>query len=910
MPTTPENLQQFVNYCQQYIIGDEKGQAQIFLDRFFQAFEYEGALQAGATFEQRIAKAGKSGNMGFADLLWKNRVLIEMKKRGSNLQDRDYRTQAERYYIRIKKSDRPRYVILCNFDEFHIYDFDNQPDDPVDIIALEDLPKRIPAFSFLEAKNLRPQFKNNQVEITEKAARRLGDVLHSLLERGEKNNFRKYTPLQAQHFVLQCVLAMYAEDIGLLPPAMFTRCLQDCIENQGNSYDILGGLFQAMNQTGVVPDGRYEGVQYFNGGLFDEIHPIQLEYGELSLLLACAGQDWSKVRPSIFGNLFEGALNYTDKTKDKSKQQRHAHGIHFTSEADIRSIVLPTIREYWSDRISEANTLKELQLLYHELINYKILDPACGSGNFLYVAYQELKYIETILLEKIANFEDISVYTQKVSPQQFYGMDINAFAVELAKVTLMIGRKVAIDQLGLNESSLPLDSLDKNIICADALFTDWIKADVIIGNPPFLGSKHIRLTLGDEYVDQLFHRFPEIRDVDFCAYWFRLTHDHLGDKGRSGLVATNSISQGKSRVVSLDYITENQGYIYNAISSQEWSGDAKVHVSIVNWSKQKPNQYILDGKEVSLINSSLQSTVKVSQAVRLKANLNQCFQGVIPLGMGFIITEEIAQEWMNIDQNNRAILKLFSMGANLAKKPLGKPERWIIDFNEMTLEDCHQYPLPFEQIKNNVKPERLNNRAKKAREYWWQFFATRPGMRAAIANLSYYLTVPRLSKWAIFLPASIEWLAGDQSVVVATEDYYILGVLLSDTHRIWVKAQSSTLKGDTRYTHTTCFETFPFPQTPDKKTVEKIIKTALELHEYRSQEMEKKGWGITKIYNEYYHEPASKLYKLHQKLDQLVMEAYHFKSEDNILEKLLELNQECAEKENRGELVIGAVGDF
>ncbi|CAD5919529.1 SAM-dependent methyltransferase [Planktothrix rubescens] len=194
MPTTPESLQRFVNYCQQYITGDEKGQAQIFLDRFFQAFGYEGALQAGATFEQRIAKAGKSGNMGFADLLWKKRVLIEMKKRGSNLQDRDYRTQAERYYIRIKKSDRPRYVILCNFDEFHVFDFDNQPDDPVDIIALQELPRRIPAFSFLEAKNLRPQFKNNQVEITEKAARRLGDVLHSLLERGERNNFRKYTP--------------------------------------------------------------------------------------------------------------------------------------------------------------------------------------------------------------------------------------------------------------------------------------------------------------------------------------------------------------------------------------------------------------------------------------------------------------------------------------------------------------------------------------------------------------------------------------------------------------------------------------------------------------------------------------------------------------------------------------------
>jgi hypothetical protein len=911
MPTTPESLQQFVNYCQQYITGDEKGQAQIFLDRLFQAFGYEGALQAGATFEQRIEKAGKSGKMGFADLLWKNHVLIEMKKRGSDLQDREYRTQAERYYIRIKKSDRPRYVILCNFDEFHIYDFDNQPDDPVDMIALEDLPRRIPAFSFLEAKNLRPQFKNNQVEITEKAARRLGDVLHSLLERGERNHFKKYTPLQAQRFILQCVLAMYAEDIGLLPPAIFTRCLQDCLEDQENAYDILGGLFQAMNQTGVVPDGRYEGVDYFNGGLFQEIHPIKLEYGELNLLLACAGQDWSKVRPSIFGNLFEGALNYTDKTQKKSQQQRHAHGIHFTSEADIRSIVLPTLREYWENRISEANTLNELKHLYRELIDYKILDPACGSGNFLYVAYQELKYIEKILFEKIANFEDISGYTQKVSPQQFYGMDINAFAVELAKVTLMIGRKVAIDRLGLNEPSLPLDTLDQNIICTDALFTEWVKADAIIGNPPFLGGKHIRLTLGDEYVDQLFNRFPEIRDVDFCAYWFKLTHDRLGETGRAGLVATNSISQGKSRAVSLDYISENGGYIYNAISSQEWSGEAKVHVSLVNWSKQKPNQFILDGQEVSLINSSLQSTIKVTQAVRLKANLNQCFQGVIPNGKGFYIKEEIAQEWIKKDAKNLDVLKLSVSADDLTTNPHGEPSRWIIDFNDMSLEDASNYKLPFEYIKINVKPERDKNRRKTTKLNWWKFGEKRPEMRKAINNKSFYLAIPAHSKWFIFMPVLCKYLSNNSIMILASDDYYILGILTSNLHRIWVKAQSSTLEDRTRYTNTTCFETFPFPQTPSKKIVETIRKTAIDLHEYRSQEMEKKGWGITQLYNQYYHEPASKLYKLHQKLDQLVIEAYGFKPEDNLLEKLLELNQECAEKEKRGEVVLGAVApDF
>ncbi|MFM6191293.1 class I SAM-dependent DNA methyltransferase [Planktothrix sp.] len=910
MPTTPESLQQFVNYCQQYITGDEKGQAQIFLDRLFQAFGYEGALQAGATFEQRIEKAGKSGKMGFADLLWKNHVLIEMKKRGSDLQDREYRTQAERYYIRIKKSDRPRYVILCNFDEFHIYDFDNQPDDPVDMIALEDLPRRIPAFSFLEAKNLRPQFKNNQVEITEKAARRLGDVLHSLLERGERNHFKKYTPLQAQRFILQCVLAMYAEDIGLLPPAIFTRCLQDCLEDQENAYDILGGLFQAMNQTGVVPDGRYEGVDYFNGGLFQEIHPIKLEYGELNLLLACAGQDWSKVRPSIFGNLFEGALNYTDKTQKKSQQQRHAHGIHFTSEADIRSIVLPTLREYWENRISEANTLNELKKLYRELIDYKILDPACGSGNFLYVAYQELKYIEKILFEKIANFEDISGYTQKVSPQQFYGMDINAFAVELAKVTLMIGRKVAIDKLGLNEPSLPLDTLEQNIICIDALFTEWVKADAIIGNPPFLGGKKLRSALGDEYVEKLKQKFPEVEgQPDFCVFWFRKTADILGKNGRSGLVGTNSISQITGRKASLDYVVEKGGMIYNAISTQHWSGDANVHVSIVNWSKEKPLTFDLDGQQVSYISTALKSEIAVNTAQVLLANKNRSFEGCQLAGKGFIIDEETAQDWIKKDRKNQDVLKIMVDGKGLIY-PFSTKD-WVIDFNNMSIEEASEYELPFATVREKVKPEREESREKLRKEKWWLLSRPRPAMRKALQGLSCYFAIPKIVKYIMFTPVDISILPCEANMVIASDDYYILGILTSNLHRIWVKAQSSTLEDRTRYTNTTCFETFPFPQNPDQKIVEKIRKTAIDLQEYRSQEMQKKGWGITQLYNQYYPEPASKLYKLHQKLDQLVIEAYGFKPEDNLLEKLLELNQECAEKEKRGEVVLGAVApDF
>lgn len=899
MAATPESLQKFVAYCQQHITGDEKGQAQIFLDRFFQAFGHAGALEAGATYEERIEKGSKKGQMGFADLVWKKHVLIEMKKRGENLTKREYRAQTERYYIRLKKDDRPRYVMMCNFDEFHIYDFDVQPDEPLDIITLKQLPARSPAFAFMESSVRRPIFKNNQVEITEKAASRMGMLLEMLIARGKERKFVNFTESQAQRFVLQCVLAMFAEDRGLLPLGLFTRCVKDCLEG-ASTYDVLGGLFQAMNQHGVTPAGRYEGVEYFNGGLFSEIHPIELQPGELKILEVCADQNWSKVRPSIFGNIFEGALK-TDK------KQRHAHGIHFTSEGDIRRIVLPTITYYWEERIHAANTVKELQNLHQEIGKYRVLDPACGSGNFLYVAYQELKQIEKLLLDKLNDCEGSKVYLSVVTPQQFYGMDTNSFAVELARVTLMIGRKVAIDNLGLQEPSLPLDILDQNIIYADALFTDWVKADAIIGNPPFLGGKYMRMTLGDKYIDRIFAQFSDVKDsVDFCSYWFRIAHNNLGINGRAGLVATNSISQGKSRVAGLDYIAQNGGYIYDAISSQPWSGEAKVHVSIVNWSKEKPKSYNLDSRPVLSINSSLQATIDVSKAARLSANSNKCFQGVIPVGKGFIVTQQQVEDWVKADAKNQEVLKLYSSGENLVDNPNSTPERWIIDFNDLTIEEASDYVLPFEYVKANVKPERDKNRREITKLNWWKYGEKRPAMRKAIASLSgCYFNVSRVSKWFIFIPVNSTWLPADSTTVVASEDFYILGILTSKVHRLWVKAQSSTLEDRTRYTHNTCFETFPFPQTAAQQLVEKIRATAEKLHQYRTQQMSAKQWGITQLYNKFFNEPTSQLYKLHAQLDQEVMQLYRFSNGDDILEKLLQLNRELAEKEKRSELVVG-----
>ena len=892
------NIKSFVDYART-LKGDEKGEAQVFCDRLFQAFSHAGYKEAGAELEFRVKAKGKTTK--FADLLWRPRLLLEMKKRGEKL-EKHYQ-QAFEYWLELVPQ-RPKYVVLCNFDQFWIYDFDLQLREPVERVNLEELPNRFTAFNFLFPENRKSLFNNNQIDVTRTAADKVAQVFNRLVERGEKVE-------TAQRFILQCVVALFAEDIDLLPRDLFTEFLGDCQMNRVSSYDLIGGLFRQMGSDRSAPkDSRYRDVPYLNGGIFSVVEPIALTRSEIDLLLEAAKERWSKVEPAIFGTLFESSMG---------KEERHALGAHYTSEADIQKVILPTIVRPWRERIEAAKTLKDLLTLRQKLIDFKVLDPACGSGNFLYVAYRELKRLEAQLLTKIhENFTRAAnaIGTMSlVKTSQFYGIDIKPFAVELAKVTLMLAKKLALDeenqllnavQLNLPlelDRALPLDNLDRNIRCDDALFCQWEQVDVVVGNPPFLGGKHMRLTLGDDYVNRIFAKFPEVKDVDFCTYWFRLAHQHLKENCRAGLVATNSISQGKSRKASLDYITQNGGCIYDVISTQPWSGEANVHISIINWQKCSDNEELtcrIDRKVVSHITSSLKAEVDVSQAVRLKANLNWCFQGVIPVGKGFLVTESQVNKWIQTEPKNRDVLKLFSMGANLAQNPHGKPTRWIIDFNDMSIEEAINYSLPFTHVREFVKPERDGNRRLVTRESWWKYGEKRPAMRKALASLPYCFAVPEVSKWAIFIPSPSEWLSGNKTKVVVSDDFYILGMLTSKTHRIWMHAQKSTLKADIAYTHNTCFETFPFPQNCPEKTKTEIRAAMQALHYYRTEQMERRQWGITQLYNQFFDEPASQLAKLHAQLDQLVCKGYGMRANEDPLQFLLELNFEVAAREAQG----------
>jgi SAM-dependent methyltransferase len=930
---TVERILSFVRYAAT-LQGDEKGEAQVFCDRLFQGFGHKGYKEAGATLEFRVK--GKKTTK-FADLLWRPRLLLEMKKRGEKLEK--HYAQAFEYWLQLVPH-RPRYVVLCNFDEFWVYDFDSQLHEPVDRVAVAELAQRYPTLNFLFPENPEPLFGNDRIAVTRAAADKVARVFNSLTGR----DLNRET---AQRFVLQCVVAMFAEDIDLLPRGLFTALVHEA--EHADSAELLGGLFKQMNSP-TPHGGRFKDVPYFNGGLYATPARVSLKKSEIELLAQATAENWSKVEPGIFGTLFQGSLE---------KKARHALGAHFTSEAEIQRVVLPTVVRPWQQRIKAAKTLKDLTALRRELMSFRILDPACGSGNFLYLAYRELKRVELNLVAKVhTEFGEES--RRKTMPlsgirtTQFFGIDIVPFAVELAKVTLMLGKKLALDeahnvlpsgQANLpiqTESALPLDNLDANIRCDDALFCKWPEVDAIIGNPPYQSKNKMQQEFGADYVERVRSRYPGVPGrADYCVYWFRRAHDELKPSGRAGLVGTNTIRQNYSREGGLDYIVQNGGTITEAVSTQVWPGEAVVHVSIVNWVKGisggKKLLFTQTGDkrdspwsvvELERINSALADTVDLSGAARLATNKGSgvCYQGQTHGHEAFLLEPEEAREFLAADIRNADVLLPYLTADDLLEFK-SCPSRYVIDFHPRDLIQASAYRGLFARIKNAVLPDR----EKAAREEqkrnrvvidrkpdahvnvhhanflkrWWLLSYPREELIGRIAGLKRYAVCGQVTKRPIFEFVSSHIRPNAALIVFAVDDDYSFGVLQSGLHWAWFKASCSTLKRDFRYTSDTVFDTFPWPQEASSAEVRKVAKRAVELRELRQRLMTENSVGLRELYRTLDLPGEHELKDAQEELDAAVRDAYGMRRSEDPLEFLLKLNQALAKREEKAQAVVG-----
>ena len=780
-----------------------------------------------------------TGGRGWADV-WKRHCFAwEYKGKHKDL-DAAF-NQLRQYALAL---ENPPLLIVSDMARFRIYTNWTNSVSVVHEFTLEDLADAAVRdklkWAMSDPERLRPG--ESRQALTERAATSFAALAQALRTRG-------HDPQEVAHFVNRLVFCMFAEDVGLLPNDMFTRMLEHARSQPDDFADMARQLFGSMATGGRV---GFETVAWFNGGLFDSDDALALTRNEIETTLEAAALDWSEIDPSILGTLFERGLD---------PEKRTQLGAHYTDRDKIMQIVEPVVVRPWLSewekaraeialRLERADVAKAsstrtrqrghaertLRVFLDRLRAFTVLDPACGSGNFLYLALHALKDLEhRVQLE--AESMGLQRSFPAVGPANVKGIELNPYAAELARVSVWIGEIQWMRRNGFSGASDPILDPLESIECRDAILNtdgaepEWPEADVVIGNPPFLGGKLLRSTLGGAYVESL-QRLYGARihgEADLVCHWFdkaqRLVAD--GKTKRVGLVATNSIRGGRNRAV-LDRIVA-QGAIYDAWSDEPWVVDgAAVRVSLVCFYGNEGEHHArLDGKSVSSINADLTAgTADLTQAIQLPKNKGVAFMGDTKNGP-FDISGELARRWLLLPANpdgrhNADVLKPWVNGRDLTRRPEGK---WIVDFGpSMGKSEAALYEAPFTYVKENVMPARERNRNAKVRDYWWRHEAPRPVMWKSLEGLSRYIATPTVAKHRLFVWLDMRICPDHQLIVIARDDDTTFGILHSRFHEAWSLRRGTWLgKGnDPRYTPTTTFQTFPFPNglSPDIPAIE------------------------------------------------------------------------------------------
>lgn len=905
------------------------------------------------TFEAGVKTAG--GSQGYADVWYRDHFAIEYKGKGK------YKTLDEAYQqlLRYRENlDNPPLLIVTDIENWEIHTnftgtvkrihrFTNRD------IASSQRIQRMLRWLFDDPYQFHPNRTSEQV--TADAADFFKEIA---------SNMRDWqaSPQRIAHFLTKLVFCLFAEDIGLLPAGvsgkgLFTEVIENTKTNPARFVEYAEDLFKAMAEGGSV---QFRDIPWFDGRLFDDVTVEALSFEAMMALEKAAKVDWSAVEPVIFGTLFERSL-------DPSK--RAQLGAHYTSRADIMLIVEPVLmlplRRTWAAIQQEAapvrvkydealtgsshaaqtrlgNQLQALrEQMLHELRNVTVLDPACGSGNFLYVALQQLKDLEKEVIQHPL-FVGLEEAIPEVHPRQLYGIEIDPIAHDLASIVVWIGYLQWLEGNGFShllKKEPILEPLD-NIRQMDAILAfdedgspvepEWPAVDVIVSNPPFLGGNKIRQELGDR-VDLLFKLYNERVPAfsDLVCYWFEKARAAIeeGTAHRAGLLATNSIRGGVNRT-ALDRIKQT-GDIFMAWADRDWILEgAAVRVSMVGFDNGTEVTRTLDGEIVAQLNPDLTSNEDITRAVWLEENAELSFRGN-QKGGAFDIDLEIAEIFLQArnysGRPNSDVVKPWWNGIDITRRPRGM---WLIDFGpSMPLEVAETYGLPLEYVRSHVKPERDNNNRKAYRERWWIHNEPRPSMREAIARLERYLVTPHVSKHRLWVWVLAGIIPDHQLIVVASDDDYIFGVLHSKLHEVWSLRMGTSLEDRPRYTPTTTFETFPFPWPPrpeptDHPAYQAISTAARQLHEERDAwlnppgvpESRLKKRTLTNLYNALQVwrgeaqgrvEPAAgdfapRLDVLHRTLDEAVCDAYVWPrsildDDEEILRRLLALNLERGE---------------
>lgn len=888
-------------------------------------------------FERKVTIYSGSGGQshGFIDLYRRGSFVCEAKKIRATEEGAGFssamlraRGQAEQYARALPAAEgRPPFLLVVDvgnvievFSEFTRTGatYVPFPDTLSHRIRLDDLHK--PAIQ----DQLRAIWNDpDSLDPSKRAARVTQEIAITLATLARSFEANGHEPGSVARFLTRCLFTFFVEDIGLFPNRAFTTMLEQMRTRPHELEALIGEVWGAMNEGGFSTSIR-EDVRRFNGRLFKDREVLSLTTPIIDTLIEAGTRDWRDVEPAIFGTLLERALDPVE---------RHNLGAHFTPRAYVERLVMPTVigplRNEWDVARTAALTalsadlrpeaLRHIREFHHRLCTIRILDPACGSGNFLYVTLEHVKRLEGEVLlfledlgEQRARLELAGV---TVDPHQFLGIEVNPRAAAMADLVLWIGYLQW--HVRTHGEVRPIEPIIKdfgNITCMDAVlgwdervptlrkdgsvetrwdgrsfvehpvtgklipdetarspaFTyiqprqaTWPNADIVIGNPPFIGAASIRDSLGDGYATALRAVYPNVPDsADYVMYWWDKAAESLTncELERFGFITTNSIKQVfNRRVVSHHLSSIPQVSICYAIPDHPWVDSAQgaavriamtvaerghsagVLVTVVQeQTKNDGSSSVTLRSTNGLIHEDLRTGADVAATMALRSNLDVSNPGVKLHGSGFVVNRAQATELLGLgrisglDQHIRE----YRNGKDLTSRPR---DVLVIDLFGLSEDDVRtKYPEVYQWVLQRVKPERDQNNRASYRNNWWFHGEPRRELRRQLSGLQRYIATVETAKHRVFMMLDNSILPDNMLVAIALEDSYFLGILNSRLHGLWAISAGGDLGGNTpRYNKTVCFEKFPFPHfglQPDvaistyADRIDNHVKRQLELH--------------------------------------------------------------------------------
>ncbi len=866
---------------------NEKSQANIFITRFYECFNI--AAESSTLFEKKVKTI--NGNNGFIDSFIPSLLVIEMKSRGKCLDSAFI--QASNYALGLNEKERPKYIITSDFSRFRIFDLVNKTEHECE---LKELSQKADWFNFLIERNV--QVIQEETEIDRNAAYLISELHQSLLE-------TRYISHDLEVFMTRLLFCFFADDTGIFGEnKLFEKLVKNTNQDGSDLGARISQLFQVLdqdkNKRQTTLNEILASFNYINGSLFSEKISIPDFNSDLrENLIKCSELNWSNISPAIFGAMFQGVLEQYKPDKKRTSSRREL-GAHYTSERNILRVIEPLfLNDLRNEFENYKSNKKKLHELHIKLSKLNFFDPACGCGNFLVIAYRELRRLENEIIMNLYFNEhgtggllDVSAHCL-VKVNQFYGIEIDESAVHIARVAMWItDHQMNLESsklFGTTRPTVPIvDS--PTIVCANSLRLNWeniIKPEncsFVMGNQPFVGKSYQTKEQKEDLLTVCKDKNCGV--LDYVCAWYIKAAEYIQDTLiKVAFVSTNSITQGEQVSILWKYLQKKNIYIHFAHRTFQWNNEGKgvaaVHCIIIGFSTIKSNNPFLfdypDGIKnepqkikCKNINGYLIDAPNIYPEKRKKplCKVPEMIYGSMPNDGGFLLfSEQEKQDFLLLEPKAIKFFKRFMMGEEF----INNIKRWCLWLNEVSPSEWRSLPEVYKRVQS-VKKQRLASNRESTKN-----LANTPYLFGEIRHKNKsYLALPRVSSEnRNFIPIGFldeNIIAGDKLYVILDATLYHFAILTSTMHMAWTRVVCGRLKSDYSYSNTIVYNNFPFPENPEKKKLDIVNKAALAILDARALYPNS---SLSDLYDS--SSMPVELVNKHQTVDKIVDDIYGYK---------------------------------